>query len=39
MLLESGSPELAEQIEQRLSGVPAEIGRTWRHLGRGEKER
>jgi hypothetical protein len=39
LLLESGDPELAEQIERRLSGVPAEIGGAWRRLRRGEKRR
>ena len=32
LLLEAGGNELRDQVERRLSGVPPEIRRTWRHL-------
>jgi len=32
LLLEAGGKELRGQVERRLSGVPPEVTRTWKHL-------
>lgn len=37
LLIESGSEELPEQIENRLSGVPREITRAWRRIRRAPR--
>ncbi|MGD0948004.1 MAG: hypothetical protein ABSA52_11275 [Candidatus Binatia bacterium] len=32
LLLEVGGKDLGDQVERRLSGVPSEVGRTWRRV-------